>query len=262
MQNQSLVSVRNVTLSIPVFSTLRESLTVNPVSAIKEFYRPTKRRELRQIIRGVSFDLAEGDRLALIGANGSGKTTMLRLLSGVLQPTGGSIVMHGNRQALLNLSMGMNGDATGLENIYLSGFAMGLSAKEINERIEDIVSFSELGEVIQDPINTYSAGMKLRLAFATVTSQQSSILLLDEWLSAGDQSFMDKAKRRLVDRVNATKVLVLASHSESIVKEICNKGIVMKKGRIAFEGDVAKAYEYYRSPEYWAKSETVGTSGA
>ena len=207
-------------------------------------------RQLRPLLRGMSFELRQGDRVGLIGENGAGKTTLLRLLAGALVPSGGRLEVRGATQNLLNVSMGMQTDATGLENIYLRGYSAGLSGKEIKRRIPEIIEFAGLGSVIHDPVRTYSSGMQLRLAFAVATSVKPEILLLDEWISAGDRFFVERSKQRLLGHIDASEILVFASHSPQILQEICNRGLVLKQGTVVFDGDIDDALEFYASDKY------------
>ena len=186
----------------------------------------------------MSFEFRAGDRVGLIGQNGAGKTTLLRLLAGVLVPSMGTLEVRGATQNLLNVSMGMQTDATGLENIYLRGYSSGLTGKEIKRRIPEIIEFAGLESVIHDPVRTYSSGMQLRLAFAVATSVKPEILLLDEWISAGDRFFVERSKERLLATSMRASILVFASHNLSTLQELCSRGLVLKQGKIVFDGDV------------------------
>jgi len=211
-----------------------------------------KIREFRPLIRGITFEFNEGDRVGLIGQNGAGKTTLLRLLAGVLAPSSGRLEINGVTQNLLNVSMGMQPGATGLENIYLRGYSAGLSGAEIKGRIPEIVEFAGLGPVIHDPVRTYSSGMQLRLAFAVATSVRPEILLLDEWISAGDRFFIKQSKQRLLSHIDASEVLVFASHSPETLEELCSRGLVLKHGKIVFDADISEALKFYASDAYKA----------
>ena len=240
------IAVRNVTLRIPLRRKGTNSQKLNPLSLLARLYKPEKARtEVRTIVDGASFEVHEGNRLGLIGRNGAGKTTMLRLLAGSIAPTRGSIEMRGTAQALLNLSLGFRPDATGIENIYLRGLAMGMDLTEIKEAIPEIIEFSELGDSIYDPIKTYSTGMRAKLAFSVATSRKPNILIMDEWISAGDKYFVERAQERLRAQVDTCRALVLASHSSSILQEICTHGLVMDAGRTLFFGKVDDALEFY-----------------
>ena len=198
----------------------------------------------------MSFEFRAGDRVGLIGQNGAGKTTLLRLLAGVLVPNVGTLEVRGATQNLLNVSMGMQTDATGLENIYLRGYSSGLSGKEIKRRIPEIVEFAGLESVIHDPVRTYSSGMQLRLAFAVATSVKPEILLLDEWISAGDRFFVERSKERLLGHIHSSEILVFASHSPETLQELCSRGLVLKQGQVVFDGPIGEALDYYQSDKY------------
>ncbi len=181
---------------------------------------------------GISFKVSEGDRLGLSGHNGSGKSTLLRVLAGVYEPTSGKLEVRGRIASLLDISIGMDGESSGIENIYLRGILLGLSKKEVQRKIDEIVDFSELGNFIDLPIRTYSSGMWMRLAFSIATSIDADILLMDEWLSVGDTDFVKKAEDRLRLIVKKTPIIVIASHSLEVLNEVCNRRINLEGGRI------------------------------
>ncbi len=240
------ISVQNVTLRIPMVRKGANSLMANPFSLLANFYMPRKtQREVRTLLQDVSFEVEDGCRLALIGRNGAGKTTLLRLLAGAYSPSRGTIVMRGTIQALLNVSLGLRLKATGLENIYLRALSMGMSLAEIRERVPEIVAFSDIGDAIYDPIQTYSAGMRARLAFSIVTSRVPNILLMDEWIGTGDRYFMEKAQERLAAQVQICRALVLASHSTTTMTEICSHGLVLDGGRLLYFGKIDDALKFY-----------------
>jgi lipopolysaccharide transport system ATP-binding protein len=191
------------------------------------------------IVRGldnVSLTFRDGDRIGLIGHNGSGKTTLLRVLSGIYIPTHGSSVIKGHCVSLIDIRLGIDPDATGRENIRLRAAMMGMSPAEINENFDQIAEFSGLGEFLDVPFRTYSTGMQLRLAFATSTAVRPEILIMDEWLSTGDEDFKERANTRMRELVDSTKILVLASHSKELMKKNCNKIIWLEHGRVKMEG--------------------------
>jgi ABC-type polysaccharide/polyol phosphate transport system ATPase subunit/uncharacterized protein YndB with AHSA1/START domain len=223
-----------------------KSLAANPFSLLANFYMPRRtKREVRTILDDLSFEVRDGNRLALIGPNGAGKTTLLRVLAGAISPTRGTILITGKVQALLNINQGFRGEATGLENIYLRGLSMGMSLTEIRERVAEIAEFSELGEAIYDPLQTYSAGMRARLAFSIATSRAPNILLMDEWIGAGDKFFLTKAQERLQAQVNVCRAMVIASHSTAIIRQICSHGLVMGSGRSLYFGKIDDALRFY-----------------
>ena len=185
---------------------------------------------------GVSFSLTSGDRLGVMGHNGSGKSTLLRVLAGVYEPSEGRLEVQGKIASLLDISIGMDPEASGIENIYLRGLLLGLGKEEIRQKVEEIVDFSGLGDFIDLPIRTYSSGMAMRLAFSIATCVEADILLMDEWLSVGDADFVKKAEDRLKSLVNKTPILVMASHSPEVLKEVCTRVIRLEGGRVVLEG--------------------------
>lgn len=180
----------------------------------------------------INLNLNKGDRVGLVGANGSGKTTLLRVLSGVYEPVRGQLNIKGKTASLLDLSMGVDPDATGFENIYLRGILEGLNPNDIRLKVDDIANFSELGDYLNLPVRTYSSGMMLRLSFAIATSVQAEILLMDEWLSVGDAQFNDKAAKRLHELVENASILVIASHNPELINKVCNRKITLERGLI------------------------------
>jgi len=197
-------------------------------------------------LRNVSFSLQQGDRVGLIGHNGAGKSTLLKVLAGIYLPTGGQLQVDGRIVSTLNLSIGSESEATGLENIITRGLLLGMKKKEIEERLDEISAFTELGEYLDMPVRIYSSGMLTRLAFATVTSMQADILLMDEMIGTGDASFIDKAQKRLVDFMSRTNILVLASHSEDVIRQFCNKAMLFEHGQLMVVGGVDEILEMYK----------------
>jgi lipopolysaccharide transport system ATP-binding protein len=187
-------------------------------------------------IEKMSLNVSAGERVGIIGANGAGKTSLLKLISGVYEPSSGSIERVGNIAALTDISLGINSDATGRENIYLRAALLGLSRKEMSHRIDELISFTELEDFIDLPVRVYSSGMQMRLAFAVATSIQADILVMDEWLSVGDESFQLKAKDRLSRLLDASEILFLASHSEELLKSTCTRIIWLERGVLKADG--------------------------
>lgn len=181
-------------------------------------------------LREVSLTLNPGDRLGLIGSNGSGKTTLLRCLAGAYKPDRGVVEVNGRIASLLDLSLGIDPSATGLENIRIRGLVAGLTPDEIAAKTEEIAEFSGLGPFLAMPLKTYSSGMQARLAFATVTSVQAEILLMDEWIAVGDAGFREQAHQRLTSLVEQAHILVIASHDPYLIRSLCNKVVRMDHG--------------------------------
>jgi ABC-2 type transport system ATP-binding protein/lipopolysaccharide transport system ATP-binding protein len=196
-------------------------------------------------LNDVSVDLADGDRVCLIGSNGAGKTTMLRLIAGIYPPSSGSVHVHGTVFALLGGSMVLNADATGYENIRLVANLYHWPKHKMAEAIRDIEDFTELGEYLALPTRVYSAGMQARLAFAIATTQSPDILLIDEGIGAGDAHFQEKAQERVKKFVSSARIIVLASHSVELCRAICTKALLLSKGREVFFGDIDEAFRRY-----------------
>lgn len=180
----------------------------------------------------VSFRLAPGDRLGLWGHNGSGKTTLLRAIAGVYPPVSGRLDVSGRIASLIDLNLGMDGDASGIENIRMRGVLLGLSRREADRLLDDVADFTELGGFLSMPVRTYSSGMHMRLGFAISTAVEADIVLMDEWLSVGDADFQKRAQDRLALFLERSKILVLASHSEQLLKDMCNRIIHLDHGRV------------------------------
>lgn len=195
-----------------------------------------------QALSNINLELKAGDRLGLVGHNGAGKSTLLRTLSGVYEPTGGQFVRQGTVTSLIDPALGIEADATGMENIMLRGLVMGLSMREINDLTPSIVEFSGLGEYIRMPVRTYSTGMMMRLAFSISTSVQADILLMDEWLSVGDAEFTEKAELRMREVVKSSGILVLASHSPDLIAKECNKVAHLNHGTIVQLEEISPAF--------------------
>ena len=194
----------------------------------------------------VSFEIVSGERVALIGPNGAGKTTLLKVLAGVFEPTQGRFFCQGRVSSLLDTNVGLNPDATGYENIILRGMYMGIHPRDMRARAATIAEFTELGDYLDMPVRTYSAGMMIRLAFSISTCIPPDILIMDEWLSAGDAQFLGKAQRRIEEFVRRSSILVLASHSLELTELWCNRGILLAQGRILMMGPITEVVAAYR----------------
>lgn len=197
-------------------------------------------------LKGVSFDVHEGERVGLIGTNGSGKSTLLKVLAGVLYPTQGSIKIEGRVNAIFDPSLGMDPEASGLENIRIRCMLMGVQSEKLDIKCEEIADFSELGIALRRPIKTYSAGMSVRLAFSIATAVEPEILVMDEWLSAGDARFVSKALGRMETLVRSSRMLILASHSEDILTNWCTRLVWFNEGDLIDDGPPGTVLAAYR----------------
>jgi ABC-type polysaccharide/polyol phosphate transport system ATPase subunit len=197
-------------------------------------------------LQNVSLNFRDGDRIALIGDNGAGKSTLLRVLAGVYQPVTGSVHLDGKVSTVFNMQLGMDPEATGYENITLRGLVLGMTRDQIERSMEEIAAFSELGPYLTMPVHTYSSGMVLRLAFAISTSIEPDILLLDEWIGAGDVHFIQKAQQRLRALIRQSNILVVASHRLQLIRELCTTAVFLERGVVRSIGPVEDVLALYR----------------
>lgn len=228
----------NVSIDIPIFNAGSRSLKNRLIQAATggKISQDQQGRVSVRVLENISFELKDGDRVALLGHNGAGKSTMLRLLSGVYYPTSGTATLEGETGSLIDISLGIDPEATGRQNIYIRGALLGINKQDMQRQIDEIIAFTELGEFIDMPLRTYSSGMHLRLAFAVSTIMRPEILLMDEWLSVGDEGFQKKAEQRMNDLVKATNILVLATHSRELIEHTCNRVFWLEHGRLKMDG--------------------------
>ena len=216
--------------------------TLSGPSAPKNMVSVGSRRYILAL-RNLSFDIHEGERVGLVGRNGSGKSTLLRVLGGIYAPTSGALKTEGEISALFNINLGIQADASGRENIMIRGILKGWSRREIRARMPEIIAFSELESVIDLPIRTYSDGMRMRLLFAIATSFSPEILLLDEWIGAGDKTFQSKAADRMNSLVDRAGITVIASHNRNLLKRVCDKAIWLENGVMRAFGPIDEVYD-------------------
>jgi len=229
----ALISLKNVSVHFPVYGAGSSSLKKTIAASVTggRFGIETGVTVV-QALSSINLELKSGDRLGLVGHNGAGKSTLLRVLAGVYEPSAGEFSRQGTVSSLIDPSLGIEVDATGLENIVLRGLVMGMSRREIERLIPEICEFSGLGEYVNLPVRTYSTGMMMRLAFSISTSVKADILIMDEWLSVGDAEFSEKAEKRMKDVVKKSGILILASHSPQLIKNECNIVIHLEHGKI------------------------------
>lgn len=243
---QPLIQVSNLSLAVPIFLPDDRQLLRNPRKFLTDLYLSRTHRGSVRILDGISMQLMPGERLGIIGANGAGKSTFLRVLAGIYAPTDGQVTVNGTARGLFDITLGMHPEATGLENIYLRGLQMGLGLKEIRSLVEQVIAFSELNDDIEKRFDTYSTGMRLRLAVAISTMIAPDILLLDEWIGAGDESFGKKVKTRMDELVQRSRGLIIATHNTTLMESLCTHGLVLAKGKMVFCGPLDEALQRYR----------------
>jgi len=228
------IVARNVMVEFPIYGTKSRSMKNAFMRAATGGLLTTgaDERVVVRALRDISFRFDVGDRVGIIGHNGSGKSTLLRVLAGAYEPTGGEIDVAGKVASMLSITLGMDFEATGYENIYLRATVMGMRPFEIEPLLGEIREFSELGDYLDMPVRTYSSGMAMRLAFAVSTSVSADIILMDEWLNVGDPSFSAKAQARLTDLLDRAKILVFASNDEGMIRKNCNRILRLDHGEM------------------------------
>lgn len=230
-----------------VVNDVRKTFKIKHTHSFKEtFIGLLKRKKLSSdfnALDGISFEVGEGESVAIIGYNGSGKSTTLKLISGVLRPDEGWVRTRGRVAGLIEVGAGFHPDLTGRENVYLNAAILGMNKAEIDARFDDIVAFSEIGEFIDNEVKHYSSGMFLRLAFSVAIHTELDVLLVDEILSVGDAPFRAKCRDKIRELVAQGKTMVVVSHDVGTVKELCTRGIVIRKGKMVFDGPVNDAVE-------------------
>ena len=229
--------------------TMQFRMNSDRIMSLKEFVTTALRRKLRYerftALKHVSFLVEKGETLGLIGRNGAGKSTMLKVISGILKPTEGRVVCHGNVVPMLELGSGFDFDLTGRENIFLNGAILGYSEEFLCAKYDEIAEFSELGQFIETPIRNYSSGMLARLAFSIATVVQPEILIVDEILAVGDAQFQEKSKRRMMELMGGGTTVLFVSHSIEQIREMCSKAIWLEKGKIRVVGDAKELCDAY-----------------
>lgn len=248
---RSEIILKNVNLDFPIYDV--ESLSIrNKISNFGKVIvnKTSINKSGSRIVKGlkdINFIMNHGDRIALLGPNGSGKTTLLKLLAGIYSPTSGTLSKIGDTSCMLDIGFGFEQDATGYENIMLSNITRGLSKNDIEKILPDIAEFSGLGEFLDMPFRTYSSGMQARLAFSSAIANTPGILLIDEFFSTGDIDFSEKSKKKVLEMMDNSSILVFASHDLELLDSICNKAICMHSGEIIFSGSTKEAIAQYKS---------------
>lgn len=238
--NDIAIKVNHVYKSFNVYydraNTLKERLL---------FIGRNKKREKREILNDINIDIKKGETVALIGVNGSGKSTLLKLMTQIIFPNKGTIETHGKLTSLLELGAGFHPDFSGRENIYFNSSIFGLTKKEIDSRLEQIIEFSELGELIDNPVRTYSSGQYMRLAFSVAINVDAEILLIDEILSVGDQHFQEKCFNKMRELKKEGKTMVFVTHSMESVRNLCDRAIWLYDGKVRMDGNTNEVVNEY-----------------
>ncbi len=237
-----MIEVKNVSMSF--------RMSQDRIQSIKEYLVALIKGKLKYkdfwALRDVSFSVHPGEVLGIIGHNGAGKSTVLKVISGIFKPTSGSVSVHGNIVPMLELGSGFDFDLTGRENIFLNGAILGYSRKFLNEKYDDIVAFSELGEFIEMPIRNYSSGMLMRLAFSIATVVNPEILIVDEILAVGDESFQRKSRQRMMELMSGGTTVLFVSHSLEQIREMCDRVLWLDHGQVKMIGEAQEVCDAYQ----------------
>jgi len=228
------ISIENLTVEFAIFGANARSLKNKILSQATGGRIVAGSHDIVTVraIDHINLEINDGDRIGLVGHNGSGKTTLLRVLAGIYKPNGGTITIEGQVGTLLESHAGIDPESSGIENIYMRGYMLGMTKREIAAKLDEIAAFTELGEFLDLPMRTYSAGMAARVAFAVSTAARHDILLIDEGLGAGDAEFQKKVHQRVESLFDRTRIIILASHSEAMISEFCNRRVRMDHGAI------------------------------
>jgi homopolymeric O-antigen transport system ATP-binding protein len=243
---QISITTKDACVDFPIFDAKSRSLKKTVMGVVGGNIDSGAKVPIIEALRDINLQLDRGARVGLVGHNGAGKSTLLRLLSGIYEPTRGIAEIRGRVAPVFDLGVGMDPEISGLENIVIRGLFLGMTRKQMEQRVDDIAAFTELGDFLEMPLRTYSTGMRVRLALGVVTSIDPEILLLDEGIGAVDAAFLEKSKRRLSDLVDRAGLLVFASHSDEFLRELCDTAIWMEHGRVREQGpleDVLRAYK-------------------
>lgn len=241
------ILLNNVSVDIPIFNSQGRSLkkTIMGMATGGRIGLTESGKTVVRSLDHLNLEIKSHERVGLIGHNGAGKSTLLRVLSSVYEPTEGFAKINGSIGSLIDISLGIDLEATGLENIYLRSALLGISKKKVDKELNSIVEFTELGDFINMPVRTYSTGMHMRLAFAVSTMICPDILLMDEWLSVGDQSFQEKAENRLNRLIERTNILVIATHSRRLIERCCTRVLWLEHGRLKMDGSPEQVCPLY-----------------
>lgn len=237
-----MIKVENVSMTY--------KMTYDKIKSIKEYFMTFIKGKLKyeefSALKNVSFEVKKGEVVGIIGRNGAGKSTMLKVISGILKPTTGSVTVNGNIVPMLELGSGFDHDLTGRENIFLNGAILGYSKEFLSKKYDEIVEFSELGKFINVPIRNYSSGMLMRLAFSIATVVNPEILIVDEILAVGDENFQAKSKARMLELMSGGTTVLFVSHSLEQIKEMCNRVVWLESGEVKMIGDTKSVCDAYK----------------
>lgn len=251
----ALVCFDNVTVQLPIYSEQDFSIRRRVVRSLIRKGEAINPNSVVTALKNVSVEFKDGDKVGLVGLNGAGKTTFLKVVAGIYPCSSGAIQTSGRCSTIFDLNLGMDEEASGYENLFIAGHMLGMGRVQVSRIIPDIEEFTELGKALHRPIRTYSSGMRVRLAFGVATSFGRDIMLIDEIIGVGDARFLKKASQRIRTRMEESKIVVLASHADFVLKDFCDKGILLHEGKVIAMGKIGEVIEEYNENivrPYWA----------
>ena len=246
MQDKNYIKAEGLNLNYPLLDASSKTLRGMMSKDKYRFLLDEGRVQEVHGISNLSFEIFQGDRVGLVGPNGAGKTTLLKTLAGIYKPSSGILEIKGEVSSMIDMGLGFDEDATGIENIFLNGYLSGFSKSEIDKRVENVVEFADIGAFIDFPLRVYSTGMRTRLAFAIASSRRPDVFLIDEIFGAGDADFFQKSQKRMNELIDRSNILLFASHSNELIRNYCNKAMVMRGGELLFFGSTDEALAYYK----------------
>lgn len=241
------INLHDASVTFAVYNAKTRSIRNELINAIGGKVKSVDNTVYVNALENINLEIKQGERVGLIGHNGAGKSTLLKVLASIYEPTVGTAQIDGSVSSLTDITMGMDPENSGYDNIIMRCIFMGMTLKEAKSKVKEIVDFSGLNDYIDLPIRTYSTGMYLRLAFTIATSTVPDILIMDEMISAGDAAFIEKARQRSMELIEKTKIMVISSHDLQMVRDICTRGIWMEKGKIRLEGEINEVITAYNA---------------
>jgi ABC-2 type transport system ATP-binding protein len=247
------IDIADAAVDFPIFDAKTRSLKKAVLGRAGGRIGTDSKVPIIEALRDITLSLRRGDRVALVGHNGAGKSTLLRLMSGIYEPTRGRAIVQGKVAPVFDLAVGMDPEISGLDNILIRGLFLGMTRKQMEARVDDIASFTELGDYLSMPLRTYSTGMRIRLALGVVTSIDPEILLLDEGIGAVDAEFLAKARTRLFELVERSGILVFASHSDEFLADLCDTAVWLEHGTVREHGPLREVLHHYKGRDVLAE---------
>ncbi len=246
MNHAPMITIQDLSLEYELHYDRTSTFKEFVVNALSRRSYVDKKKDMLLVLNSLNLEVKEGERVGIVGFNGAGKSTLLKVVAGILNPTCGKLTVRGAVQPLIEIGAGFNPEFSGRENIYFNSYMLGFTKAQVEERVQEIIDFSELEKFIDVPVKYYSSGMQVRLAFTIATSIRPEVLILDEMLGAGDVSFIDKAKRRMQSLIDDAKCMMMVSHDLGLIESLCTRAIFLNGGEVAMDGIPREVIAEYR----------------